>query len=230
MRNQVPRRRRRAFRAIAASMILHGDTFWISPYFFSCFVALREKGLAFDVVPVALERGEQRETSYRERSLTGRVPVLDHDGFVLAESSAIVDYLDEAFPDAPRALPRGVRERSRARQIMAWIRSDLMPIREERSTTTMFYARATAPLSPAAERSRERLVFVASRLLPTSGKYLFGDFSVADADLAFMLHRLILNGDPVPDDVAAWAKGVWERPSVREFVERPRAPYVPYTY
>ena len=37
---------------------------------------------------------------------------------------------------------------------MAWVRSDLMPIREERSTTTMFYERATKPLSPAAQEEQ----------------------------------------------------------------------------
>lgn len=46
---------------------------------------------------------------------------------------------------------------------------------------------------------------------------------MADADLAFMLHRLILNGDAAPERVARYAAGIWRRPSVQAFVthERP---------
>ncbi len=211
-------------------MILHGDSLWISPYFFSCFVALREKALAFEVRTVALERAEQRGEAYRKRSLTGRVPTLDHDGFVLAESSAIVEYLDDAFPETPRIMPLGVRERARARQILAWVRSDLAALREERPTSSMFYARATTPLSPAAEAAKARLLYVVDALVPASGGWLFGDFSIADADLGFMLQRLVSNGDPVPEQLAAWAARVWTRESVRAFVEHDRAPYVPYVY
>ena len=36
--------------------------------------------------------------AYRDRSLTAKVPALEHDDFWLAESSAIAEYLEEAFP------------------------------------------------------------------------------------------------------------------------------------
>lgn len=46
--------------------------------------------------------------------------------------------------------------------------------------------------------------------------------------LGFMLHRLILNGDPVPPRVRAYAEAQWQRPAVREWVEQRRIPLVPY--
>jgi glutathione S-transferase len=211
-----------------APLKLYTDAFWISPYVYSAFVALHEKGLPFETITVALQDGAQHEPTYRDRTITGRVPSLEHGDFVLAESQAIVEYLDEAFPSTPRALPAGVRERARARQILGWVRSDLLPLREERSTHTMFFDHATAPLSPKAREAADKLLRVADLLLPAGATSLFGAWSIADADLAFMLHRLIRSGDEVPARLRAFAEAQWARPSVRAFVERDRPAFVPY--
>jgi glutathione S-transferase len=210
------------------TLTLFADTFWISPYVFSCFVTLREKGLDFSVDPVALQTKEQDAPGYRDRSLTGRVPALRHGEFWLAESQAIIEYLDDAFPDAPRALPRDVQVRARARQVLAWLRSDLMALREERSTVTMFYERADRPLSAAGEAAAEKLLRVADLLIPAGSSSLFGAWSQADSDLAFMLHRLIKNGHEVPAKIRAYAEREWQRPSVQAFITHERATYVPY--
>jgi glutathione S-transferase len=209
---------------------LYSDRFWISPYVFSVYVTLKEKGLPFETRLVQLDAGEHRKPEYLGRFITGKVPSLSHGGFFLAESSAIVEYLEEVFP-APRypaALPRDVRERARARQVMAFIRSDMLPIREERPTTTMFYGRAERPLSDEAEAAARRLLRIADQLIPEGRRSLFGAWSTADADLAFMLQRLIMNGHPVDPKVRAFADEQWSRPSVRAFVERERLPFVPY--
>jgi glutathione S-transferase len=92
----------------------------------------------------------------------------------------------------------------------------------------MFYAKATTPLSPAGGAAAASLLHVAEAIVPTTSPHLFGAWSIADADLAFMLHRLLLNDHPVPERIAAYARGQWQRPSVREYVERPRKPFVPY--
>ncbi len=206
-------------------ILLYAEALWDSPYVFSAFVALREKGLPFEARVLDLKRGDQREPDYRDRSLTARVPCIDDRGFFLSESLAIIEYLDEQFP-APayaRLLPAGVRERARARQVLAWLRSDLQALREERPTTTMFFERASAPLGASARAAADKLVRVADQLIPASGGALFGEFSMADADLAFMLHRLILNADAVPDRVRRYATAIWGRPSVPAFVAQKRA-------
>ncbi len=208
---------------------LYRDGFWISPYVFTCFVALKEKGLDFEVREVALQHRAQLEAGYAKRTITGRVPSLDHDGFTVAESSAIVEYLDDAFPSTPAVMPKDPKHRARARQIMAWIRSDdTIPIRDERPTSTMFYEPTKAPLTEAAVKAAAKLVAVTERLLADDAKRPFGEWSVADADLAFMLQRLLINGDAVPPNVKAYADAEWQRPSVRAFVEQKRAPYVAY--
>jgi glutathione S-transferase len=129
------------------AITLYSDGFYISPYVFSVFVVLEEKGIPYRLERVPLQDKAQERPEYRDRAITGRVPAIDHDGFWLAESAAIDNYLEDAFP-APhyrRALPEDVRDRARARMVLDWIRSDLMPIREERATHTMFYERAKAP-------------------------------------------------------------------------------------
>ncbi len=210
-----------------SSLVLYTDNFWISPYVYSCFVGLTEKRLAFDSVQVALERQEQLKPDYRSRTITGKVPALRHGDFWLAESSAIVEYLDESFP-GPRLMPEDRQQRARARQVMAFLRSDLLALREERPTTTMFYERAKAALKPPGQAAATKLLEVADRLIGDGATSLFSSWSVADSDLAFMLERLILNGDPVPAKLKAFADAQWRRPSVRAFVERTRLPYQPY--
>lgn len=207
-------------------LVLYNDTFWVSPYAYSCFVVLHEKELPFEVRAVALEKREHHEPAFRDRSLTARIPTLAHGDFWVSESTAIIEYLEEAFP-APQfraLLPRGLHERARARQLLAWIRSDLLPLREERSTHSMFYDRADKPLSPAARTAADKLVRIAAAVVPEGRPTLFDEFSVADADLAFVLMRLILNGDEVPPRLRTFAEAVWRRPSVHAFVARERPP------
>jgi glutathione S-transferase len=211
-------------------IVLYADGFYNSPYVFSVFVTLKEKGLLFETRLVNLHEQAQKTPDFQAKSLTARVPVLEHGAFRLSESSAIVEYLEETFapPRHAAVLPAAPRDRARARQIMAWIRSDLMPIREERATHTFFYKHPVPPLSPAGQAAAAKLIAAASTFIPDGRTSLFDSFSIADADLAMMLMRLVGNGDPVPAKLRDFVSAQWQRPSVREWVERERAPYVPY--
>ena len=204
------------------ALTLMVDRVWESPYVFLAFVALSEKQLVFDIKEIDLAGGEQRIAAYAVASVTARVPALIHDGFWLTESNAIVEYLEEAFPDSKRLLPKKNPDRARARQVLSWLHSDLVPLKEERSTATIFFERATAPLSESARAAASKLIRVGEQLLPGDGDTLFEEWSIADAAFSLMLHRLILNGDPVPERLVKYAERTWQRKSVRDFVERPR--------
>jgi glutathione S-transferase len=208
----------------ADALVLYGDSRRESPYVFSCFVALKEKGVPFELQALSLAAGEHRQGDYAARSITGRVPSLRHGDFWLAESSAIDEYLEDVFPPPayPPLYPAAPRDRARARQIQAWLRSDLAPIREERPTSTVFGPRAATPLSEGARAAAERFLAGCEALLPAGAAHLFGPFTIADADLALMLQRLALNGDAVPERLRAYAGAIWRRSSVREWVESPR--------
>jgi len=107
---------------------------------------------------------------------------------------------------------------------MNFLRSDLLALREERSTETMFYAHATAPLGPAASAAVEKLLYVTTALVGDGRGPLFGEWCIADSDLAFMLQRLVSNGDAIPEPALRYARTQWERPSVRSYVEHDRPP------
>jgi glutathione S-transferase len=209
------------------SITLYGDGFQISPFVFSVFVALEEKRLPFRYEPVKLDQKQSRTPEFRQRSPFAKVPALDHDGFQLGESLAIVEYLEDAFPE-PRVLPVDLRERARTRMVLSWLRSDLHPLREDRPTWTMFYDRGRPALTAAGEQAAARLLEMAQQLIPDGRTTLAAEWSIADADLAFMLQRLGLNGHVLPGKLRTYVDATWSRTSVRKWVERERAPYVEY--
>ncbi|MYM98304.1 glutathione transferase [Duganella vulcania] len=201
---------------------LYVDSLFTSPYAMSAFVALTEKRLPFSVKTVDLEAGQQKLSAYATRALTARVPALVEGDFVLTESTAITEYLDESFP-APEYIslyPKDRRQRAQARQIQAWLRSDLLPVRAERDTETVFFGKASAPLTAAGQAAANKLIHAAGQFVQEGSPHLFGDWSLADADLALMLNRLILNGDEVPQKLKDYAAGQWQRPSIQQWLER----------
>ncbi len=202
-------------------MLLYVDSHFVSPYAMSVFVALREKSLPFQVVPLDLAAGNSRTGEFAAASITQRVPTLVDDTFTVSESSAIAEYLDEAYPGA-RLYPSGLQARARARQVQAWLRSDLMALRQERSTEVVFRAPVDQPLSAAARAAADKLIAGASALLAHGGPHLFDTWCIADVDLALMLNRLVRNGDIVPPPLADYATRQWQRPSLQEWVTHDR--------
>jgi glutathione S-transferase len=210
--------------ADALTLTLYGNHVFSSPYVFSVFVALTEKGLPFDLELLDLDAGDHRRGGYPERSFTGRVPALRHGDVWIAESSAIDEYLEETFPPPrwPRLYPEGAALRAKARMVQAFVRSDLGALRAERPTSTFFQGEAARPLSPDGKAAAERLCEVAGRFLPEGASHVAGAFTIADPDLALMLQRLVANGDPCPPRLAAYARAVFQRPSVRAWLARTR--------
>jgi glutathione S-transferase len=206
-----------------SDLLLYVDSNFLSPYAMSAFVALQEKGVAFTLATLDLDAGAQRRPDYVALSLTAKVPTLVQGDFALSESSAIAEYVDETFPGTP-LYPKEPRARAKARQVQAWLRSDLMPIRHERSSEGVYLpvTRKPAPLSAEAQAAAERLFAAVDRLLPAGAENLFGAWSIADADLAVMLNRLLLPGDPVPARLADYARHQWQLPSIQAWLQRAR--------
>ena len=197
------------------SLTLYVDSHFHSPWALSVFTALREKNLPFTLQTVDLDAGDARLPPFRDLSLTARVPTLVHGDFVLSESSAIIDYLDDTFSAVP-VLPRDPRQRARARQVQAWIRSDLAALRAERDTRAVFVGPITTPLTADGLAAADKLFRVAGSLL--NGPHLFDHWCAADTDLALMLNRLVLSGDPVPAKLRDYAAAQWQRPAVQEWL------------
>ena len=208
-------------------MLLYVDANFASPYALAAFVSLLEKGLTFDIKTVDLAAQGHHQPDFSKTSITRRVPTLVHDDFALSESSAICEYIDETFPGT-RLYPSDPRDRARARQVQAWMRSDLMPIREERPTFVVFCGARRPALSTTARASADLLFSGALTLLEGRGDNLFGDWSIADVDLAMMLQRLIVLGDRVPQRLIDYATLQWRRPALQQWMHQARPALVEY--
>lgn len=92
-------------------------------------IALNWKGLHFDYIPVHLLKngGEQHQSTFRGLNPMGHVPALEHDGFVIAESMAIIEYVDMLFTRKP-LFPMEPRDRARVLQICEIINSGIQPL------------------------------------------------------------------------------------------------------
>ena len=97
-------------------------------------LVLAEKGLDWEPVNLNLRAGEQHRPEYLKLNPNGVVPTLIHDGFVLIESSVIMQYLDEVFP-APPLQPAGLKDRALMRLWMKRVDEYLHP-----SNATLTYA------------------------------------------------------------------------------------------
>ena len=92
-------------------LILHGLP--VSSYTTKVRIALHAKGLAFEERAPA---GGYRSAQWRTIVATGTIPAIEHDGFILAESEAIIEYIDEIFPE-PTLFPGNARERAHIRRL-----------------------------------------------------------------------------------------------------------------
>ena len=109
------------------ALVLH--TYWRSSAAYRVRIALHLKGLAFESVPVHLlqDGGQQRTPAFAARNPQRLVPTLQHGAAVLTQSLAIIEYLDEVWPE-PSLLPSGALDRQRARALAQLVACDIHPL------------------------------------------------------------------------------------------------------
>jgi maleylpyruvate isomerase len=93
-------------------------------------IALNLKAISYEMIPIHLQKdgGQHRSAEYRAINPLGRVPTLMlADGSLLTQSLAIIEYLNEAYPQPP-LLPADPVERARVRAISQIIACDIHPL------------------------------------------------------------------------------------------------------
>ena len=87
-------------------------------------IALNLKGLAYEVVPVDLRTDEQKAAAFTARNPFGGVPMLEADGRDRAQSMAILEWLEEAYPQVP-LLPAATEDRFTVRELAYAIATEI---------------------------------------------------------------------------------------------------------
>ncbi|MBZ0237048.1 MAG: glutathione transferase, partial [Deltaproteobacteria bacterium] len=202
---------------MSTPLVLYGESTWVSPWVFHVMAALEEKQLPYTLELLPLPIPPEQKRMLAEHAIIGKVPVLRHGELWLTESLAISEYLAETFPypGHPRLFPADLTERARARQVMSYLRTDTMALRDARPTSSVFGPPVSGPLENKAKVQADELVRLVSTFVKPGRTTMFTTWSIADADAALALMRLIKNGDPVPDHIRAYAEAQWARPSLR---------------
>ncbi len=192
-------------------------------------VALKAKGVDFEERTISLQTDKNR-TERRAIGYTGRVPVLHHDGLVIPDSIAIIEYVEEVFaPPAHAALwPADRGERASARALAAAMHSGFTEVRRAMSFNTCFWEKTPAITDLARAEAAEMLGYfedALSRPHREAGPYLMGRFSAADAMYAPAVIRLTAFRIPTAatPKAAAYMKTLLEHPAVAEWLTAARA-------
>ncbi len=107
-------------------MKLHG--YFRSSASYRVRIALNLKGLSADHLPRHLRKGEQRDPAYLAINPQGLVPTLQDDaGAILTQSLAIIEWLDETYPEPP-LLPKNPLRRAKVRAFAMALACDTHPV------------------------------------------------------------------------------------------------------
>lgn len=113
---------------MANTRTLH--SYWRSTAAYRVRIALNLKDMDYAIAPVHLVRdgGQQHHDDYRALNPQQLIPTFVDGDKVVHESLAIIEYLEEAYPDTPRLLPREAPLRARVRALAQMIACDIHPL------------------------------------------------------------------------------------------------------
>lgn len=155
-----------------------------SPYAWRVSLALEHKQIPYERKLLSFADGDTRKPAFLALNPRGKVPVIVDGGVTLYESAAIVEYLDEAYPDhGKRLFPGAVADRAHIRRMICEVDHYVGP------TVTRLFSRVL--LTPAEQWNAERIARVRDELaaelerwaVGIRSAWLAGELSAADFTL-----------------------------------------------
>ncbi|UCH46898.1 MAG: glutathione S-transferase family protein [Betaproteobacteria bacterium] len=90
-----------------------------SPFAWRVWLALEHKELPYDLKVMSFSSGDLKAPEYLRMNPRGKVPTIEDDGFSLYESAAIVEYLEDQYPQSGATLfPGDARSRAHLRRLV----------------------------------------------------------------------------------------------------------------
>jgi glutathione S-transferase len=171
-----------------------------SPYAWRAQLALEHKALPYELKVLSFAAGDTRKPEFLALNPRHRVPVLVDGDFVLYESSAIVEYLDEAYPGRGAPLfPGDARTRAIARRFICEIDEDFDAALDP--LTTQAFSKKPEERDPKAIADARKALIDELAMLTQAmrGDYLAGQLSAADYALYTLLAFLWRAEIKLPD-------------------------------
>ncbi len=161
-----------------------------------------------------------------EYSPTGRVPVLLDDDITIWDTTAIIEHVREEYPHAV-GWPESARMRAHARSVSAEMHSGFLAVRDElpqniRARNKLEMRQLSGSCRKQIARIDEIWTDCRSRY-GASGKWLFGEFSIADVMFMPVALRFVTYSIPVSDSAREFVDAAQDSESVRQWIEAARA-------
>jgi glutathione S-transferase len=185
-------------------------------------LVLEHFGIPHEEVVVALDQPDTA-ANIRRYSASGRVPCLMTEGLAIWDSLAICEYLAETNPDKP-LWPKDPKARAIARSVSAEMHSGFTSLRNQLSMKF----RDSIPRTPSKETQADidRIVEIwtdARARFGKGGRFLFGDFTIADAFYGPVVSRFKTYGVPLSGAAKDYYDAMWALPAMQKWLADAKA-------
>ncbi len=191
-----------------------------SPYAWRVWLALEHKKIPYEFRLLSFDAGDHKKPDFLKLNPRGKVPLLTDDDFALAESSAILEYIAERWPEAPSLFSADLRERATQRRMIREADVYVKKVIDEMVEPLMTGKADAAALAESVAAVKAELARWESEF---TGDWLAGDLSAADFTLypfAAMIGRVeqrrpgTMPADIFTPKLAAWVKRMEALPIV----------------
>jgi len=179
---------------------------------------MKQAGLEFEEIRILLDTPETRDRLLHY-SPTGRVPVLRHGDLTIWESLAICEYISELVP-AAHLYPSEPEARAIARAISCEMHAGFSKLRTHLPMDCRA-RHAELGVAPDVQADIDRITTIwreCRQRFGSTGDFLFGSFTIADAMYAPVVSRFITYGVTLDPVCQAYAGALWALPAMQDWL------------
>ncbi len=186
-----------------------------SPYAWRVWLALEHKQLPYELKTLSYDAGDLSRPDFMALNPRRKVPVIVDDGFVLYESAAIVEYLEDKYPNAPRLFSADHHRRAIERRMVREADQYFSAALERFVEAVLFTPKDKWSKEEIAESIRAIAAELVLWETAISDDYLAGELSAADFTLypqVALIRRIgERNAGLLPADLMGPRIGAWMR-------------------